>query len=1019
MVYKKEEEGKILGMSLERMWLRRFKTYLEEENVLFSRFTCIVGPNGCGKSNLIDGLLFLLGSELGEIRGSIECRGGTGSIYVEAQYREKKGSIITLRREIRNSTSIYLMNNERVTYKEYEKYLESESILIRHKNFLISQHDTMLKVPKELTKFIDQVSGSTSLKEEYVRIKTHREDLQKRYTQSLEKKKCAKSGLQEYLEVKEMMNRHMKLSEKKRYIQAVTFLRKRQEVVERKNEVNKKVMQIKKETNELEKEEIEKKISEIQLQLIRKRAERASLLRKQKDKKINDNEEALELERKEEERNKEEEMLRERKGEAEAQIEECNWEIKKIKKLSLEKTKCLSEEEKDLLLKAVRDIQKLEQNKEILQKKMKIVELERTIKEREAIEKEEAKQKEHKPQQNTMLPSLNNELLSVLKQLAWHTSQKKETKAASQLNYYINQLKKNMPQIIGRIEDLVYVEDVRYKKALYALIHGKRNTVIIDEEKNLTPILNGLSRAVSGRVTLLLLSRINRTYTHPSTTSQNEYINNGYINWKNILRIDSKVKEKEKLIQYICGEALLYTEESPPTLLGRKIVTIDGIVISATGSIRKHKAPEDAEEQRTLETRKEFLLESIAKESREEKREKENEESFVPSETLLLMIKEHEASVQHLSEAQEEIRERKQEIIRISSIPEELIHQAISQGIYDTKAAQKKIQVLEERIKRWSKALEEIKISEHAIASHLSQLPSAQKDTPIKKQNEQSLRDVQSRIEEYEHLLSSLVEKMNSSQTVELKILQEQLFSLNEEQEEIEQNMVEEGILPQEQIKMQPNIQISEEVLNEISKEMKEISEFLRGRKAVAETEELYNKTEEEVEEVKRELTQVEASFQNIQKERTTLFLNIFDALNKEISRNYSQLMNLSEETVKAHLGLENSREPYLGRTCLYAITTGKTFREAKYLSGGERTMAALALLLSIHTIIPSPFYIFDEVDSALDKEKIFSLCSSLQGISSQFIGVTHRIEFFERAETLLGVAKPPQGYSQIFTLRL
>lgn len=76
-------------------------------------------------------------------------------------------------------------------------------------------------------------------------------------------------------------------------------------------------------------------------------------------------------------------------------------------------------------------------------------------------------------------------------------------------------------------------------------------------------------------------------------------------------------------------------------------------------------------------------------------------------------------------------------------------------------------------------------------------------------------------------------------------------------------------------------------------------------------------------------------------------------------------------ESAQAFLGEENMEEPYLEGIAYNCVAPGKRFRPMDNLSGGEKTVAALALLFAIHARNPSPFFILDEVDAALDNTNI------------------------------------------------
>lgn len=76
-------------------------------------------------------------------------------------------------------------------------------------------------------------------------------------------------------------------------------------------------------------------------------------------------------------------------------------------------------------------------------------------------------------------------------------------------------------------------------------------------------------------------------------------------------------------------------------------------------------------------------------------------------------------------------------------------------------------------------------------------------------------------------------------------------------------------------------------------------------------------------------------------------------------------------ESAQAFLGPINMEEPYLDGISYNCIAPGKRFRPMDNLSGGEKTVAALALLFAIHSSNPSPFFVLDEIDAALDNTNI------------------------------------------------
>lgn len=68
-----------------------------------------------------------------------------------------------------------------------------------------------------------------------------------------------------------------------------------------------------------------------------------------------------------------------------------------------------------------------------------------------------------------------------------------------------------------------------------------------------------------------------------------------------------------------------------------------------------------------------------------------------------------------------------------------------------------------------------------------------------------------------------------------------------------------------------------------------------------------------------------------------------------------------------AYLSLTNADEPYLGGIKYDTIPPNKRYMDIEQLSGGEQTVAALALIFAVHAFMPSPFVVLDEMDAALD----------------------------------------------------
>lgn len=108
-----------------------------------------------------------------------------------------------------------------------------------------------------------------------------------------------------------------------------------------------------------------------------------------------------------------------------------------------------------------------------------------------------------------------------------------------------------------------------------------------------------------------------------------------------------------------------------------------------------------------------------------------------------------------------------------------------------------------------------------------------------------------------------------------------------------------------------------------------------------------------------------------------------------------------------SYLDIEDSDEPYLDGIKYHAMPPLKRFRDMEHLSGGEKTMAALALLFAIHSYQPSPFFVLDEVDAALDNTNVARIANYMHSHAApgmQFIVISLKAGLFQNSEALVGV---------------
>lgn len=166
--------------------------------------------------------------------------------------------------------------------------------------------------------------------------------------------------------------------------------------------------------------------------------------------------------------------------------------------------------------------------------------------------------------------------------------------------------------------------------------------------------------------------------------------------------------------------------------------------------------------------------------------------------------------------------------------------------------------------------------------------------------------------------------------------------------------------------------------------------------------------TEADYNTIRDRYTNLSKEYANVRRQRNDLFNKAFNHISEQIEPIYSNLTRSSEFPAGGRAFLSaDSEEPYLAGVNYHTMPPAKRFRDMEHLSGGEKTMAALALLFAIHSYQPSPFFVLDEVDAALDNanvQKLVTYVRSHAGPGMQFIVISLKTGFFQGSEALVGV---------------
>ena len=193
--------------------------------------------------------------------------------------------------------------------------------------------------------------------------------------------------------------------------------------------------------------------------------------------------------------------------------------------------------------------------------------------------------------------------------------------------------------------------------------------------------------------------------------------------------------------------------------------------------------------------------------------------------------------------------------------------------------------------------------------------------------------------------------------------------------------------------------------------------------------------TDREYEDARKRAKKARDDFQGVKEKRFEVFSKAFSHISEQIGPIYKDLTRDAslpmggqayeipvsfrykdlQLNVNRYLDMEDGEEPYLDGIKYHAMPPLKRFRDMEHLSGGEKTMAALALLFAVHSYQPSPFFVLDEVDAALDNANVAKIANYIRdhaGPGMQFIVISLKTGLFQGSETLVGIFRDQEANS-------
>ena len=146
-------------------------------------------------------------------------------------------------------------------------------------------------------------------------------------------------------------------------------------------------------------------------------------------------------------------------------------------------------------------------------------------------------------------------------------------------------------------------------------------------------------------------------------------------------------------------------------------------------------------------------------------------------------------------------------------------------------------------------------------------------------------------------------------------------------------------------------------------------------------------------------------------------FLTVFERVNA----NFSEIFALLFPGGQAHIEMTDPDNPSETGIEIVAQPRGKRLSKMMLMSGGEKSLTALALLFAVYKVRTVPFYVFDEVEAALDDSNLSKLLDAIEQLkeSTQLIVISHQRRTMEQADVLYGVSMQADGVSRVVSQRL
>ena len=545
--------------------------------------------------------------------------------------------------------------------------------------------------------------------------------------------------------------------------------------------------------------------------------------------------------------------------------------------------------------------------------------------------------------------------------------------------------------IHGIVSDLGEVNK-DYSLALSVAAGLRIKSVVTEDDVVATNCIRMLKEKKLGIATFLPLNKIKKKFEVPKNLLDKDGVVGLAID---LVKFDNKYKN---IFSYVFGDTIVVDnlETARKIGIGRvRMVTLDGSLVEVSGAMvggyrrgnLRFKEKEALSELNNSEIEIERLRKAI---SLMEDKRKENEKKIEELRDMKVGL-------------EVEIKNTDFQIVDIHKSEKERTEEILKQNRKETEEFRKEIEELNNRIREQELVLKQERGKEKRYYDEFKNL-NIKRD----KLNEE-IGKYESRLGAEQGKVKEIEMKMNNISIEKAKVVAE-IAGLNEEFKGFENEP------------MRRNVSLDElkQEINEFEKLMEKIGNVnLRALEIYEEIEKEYNGILEKVNKLQTEKEDVLNLMNEIDGKKTELFMKTFNEINKTFRAIFLELTTKGE----AMLELENEEEPLKEGVDIKIKLSGNKYFDIRSLSGGEKSLAALAFIFAIQEYNPAMFYLLDEVDAALDKvnsEKLSKLIKKYSG-NAQYIVISHNDAVISDADQIYGVSMKKDGkfISQIVSLKV